>query len=212
MSHRSRWFVHFFLSFLNFKTKTYYSGSRKQFQNRFCFFCFPLFAFFLFCLFSFFFLTCFFCAHHEGTNQAPIATAVSTHRKHSRTACNRPCTEQQSTYSSTSVRSCRQECVRQRSKQADKSKCYREPPCTCIVSYVSPCPLVHSLWGYLMRIIHPVCLSRLYSTPHYPEPAQSTSNQRPINVEYFQAQHPSRANQPINRAFTSDSIQALVTP
>ena len=33
----------------------------------------------------------------EGTNQAPIAT-VSTYPKHSRTACNWPCTEQQSTY------------------------------------------------------------------------------------------------------------------
>ena len=58
---------------------------------------FPLFAFFCFC-----FWTCFFCAHHEeGTDQAATATAVSTYliyRKHSRTACNRPWTEQQSTY------------------------------------------------------------------------------------------------------------------
>ena len=38
-----------------------------------------------------------------------------------------------------------------------------------------------------------VVLSRLYSTPQHPE----RPNQRPINVEYFQAQHPSRANQPI---------------
>ena len=38
----------------------------------------------------------------------------------------------------------------------------------------------------------------------------SRPNQRPITVEYFQAQHPSRANQP--RASISDSIQALVTP
>ena len=45
-----------------------------------------------------------------------------------------------------------------------------------------------------------------YTVPHSIE----RPNQRPINVECFQAQHPSRANQP--RAFTSDSIQALVTP
>ena len=31
-----------------------------------------------------------------------------------------------------------------------------------------------------------------------------------INLESFQAQHPSRPNQP--RAFTGDSIQTLVTP
>ena len=59
------------------------------------FFSFALF--FLFC-----FRTSFCCAHHEGTAQAPIAT-VSLYRKHSRTACNRPYTEQQSTYSSTLV-------------------------------------------------------------------------------------------------------------
>ena len=56
----------------------------------------------LFCLFFSCFSTCFFCAQHEGTNQAPTAT-LSTYRKHSRAACNRPCTEQQSTYSSTFV-------------------------------------------------------------------------------------------------------------
>ena len=39
-------------------------------------------------------------------------------------------------------------------------------------------------------------LSRLNSTPQHPE----RPNQRSINVEYLQAQHPSRANQP--RAFT----------
>ena len=70
-------------------------------------FCFPLFWF---C-----FWTCFFCAHHEGVNQAPIAT-VSTYHKHSRTAYNRPCTEQQSKY--ISIVSTR---VRQRT-QADRSK------------------------------------------------------------------------------------------
>ena len=43
-----------------------------------------------------------------------------------------------------------------------------------------------------------------------PRSIPSRANQRPIKVEYFQAQHPNRANQP--RAFTSDSIQALVTP
>ena len=48
-----------------------------------------------------------------------------------------------------------------------------------------------------------VVLSRLYSTPQHPE----RPNQRPINVEYFQALNPGRANQP--RAFTSDSIQPL---
>ena len=37
------------------------------------------------------------CAHHECTTQVPLTT-LSTHRKHSRTACNRPCTEQRSTY------------------------------------------------------------------------------------------------------------------
>ena len=69
----------------------------------------------------------FFCAHHEGTNQAPKTTAVSTYRKHSRTASNRPCTEQQSTFSSMFV-STR---VRQ-GKQAgmkEHVKCCREP-CT----------------------------------------------------------------------------------
>ena len=50
-------------------------------------------------------------------------------------------------------------------------------------------------------------VSSLHSTPHS-IPRQP--NQRPINVDYFQAQHPSRANQP--RTFTSDSIQALVRP
>ena len=43
-----------------------------------------------------------------------------------------------------------------------------------------------------------------------PHSIPSRPNQRPINVEYLQAQHPSRASQ--SRAFTSDSIQALVTP
>ena len=43
-----------------------------------------------------------------------------------------------------------------------------------------------------------------------PHSTPSRPNQRPINVEYFQAQHPSRANQP--RAFTSDSILALANP
>ena len=42
-----------------------------------------------------------------------------------------------------------------------------------------------------------------YTEPHS---ILSRPNQRPINVEYFQAQQPSRANQP--RVFTSDSIQA----
>ena len=42
-----------------------------------------------------------------------------------------------------------------------------------------------------------------------PHSILSRPNQRPINVEYFQAQHPCRANQP--RALTSDSIQVLVT-
>ena len=42
----------------------------------------------------------------------------------------------------------------------------------------------------------------LHSIPSRPDP-------RPINVEYLQSQHPSRANQ--SRAVTSDSIQALVT-
>ena len=46
-----------------------------------------------------------------------------------------------------------------------------------------------------------------YTVPHS---IPTRPNQRPINVEYFQTQHPSRANRP--RAFTSDSIEALVTP
>ena len=45
-----------------------------------------------------------------------------------------------------------------------------------------------------------------YALPHS---IQSRPNQRPINVQYLQAQHPRRANQPT--AFTSDSIEALVT-
>ena len=44
-----------------------------------------------------------------------------------------------------------------------------------------------------------------YTVPHR---IPSPPNQRPINVEYFQAQHLSRANQ--SGAFTSDSIQAMV--
>lgn len=43
------------------------------------------------------------CTPSEGTNQAPIATAVPTYRKGSRTARNRPCTAQHSTLSSTFV-------------------------------------------------------------------------------------------------------------
>ena len=46
-----------------------------------------------------------------------------------------------------------------------------------------------------------------YTVPHS---IPSRPNQRLINVEDFQTQHPCQANQP--RAFTSDSIQALVTP
>ena len=61
------------------------------------------------------------------------------------------------------------------------------------------------IWGYLMRT--PSLFHLGYTVPHS---IPSPSNQRPINVEYFQAQHRSRANQ--RRAFTSDSIIALVTP
>ena len=43
-----------------------------------------------------------------------------------------------------------------------------------------------------------------------PHSIPSRLNQGPINVEYFQAQRQSRVNKP--KAFTSDSIQALVTP
>ena len=45
-----------------------------------------------------------------------------------------------------------------------------------------------------------------YTVPHS---IPSRPNQRPISVESFRAQHPSRANQP--RALRSDSIQALDT-
>ena len=56
-------------------------------------------------------------------------------------------------------------------------------------------PLFHSVltnWGIQtlkkkpvptyggIQCVHPVCLSRLYSTPQHPEPAQSTSNQRRV--------------------------------
>ena len=47
---------------------------------------------------------------------------------------------------------------------------------------------------------------QMRETPQHAE----RPNHRPISVEYFQAQHPSRAKQP--RTFTSDSIKALVTP
>ena len=61
------------------------------------------------------------------------------------------------------------------------------------------------IWGYLMRT---PCLFYLDYT--VPDSIPSRPNHRRINVEYFQAQHPSRANQP--RTFTRDSIQARVTP
>ena len=61
------------------------------------------------------------------------------------------------------------------------------------------------IWGDLMHT--PRLFDLGYTVPHS---IPSWPNQRSINVEYFQSQHPSRANQP--RAFTSDSIQALVTP
>ena len=54
----------------------------------------------------------------RSTNQAPKAI-VSTHRKHSRTAFNRPCTERQS--AQRVVLACRPECENA-SKQARKSK------------------------------------------------------------------------------------------
>ena len=62
----------------------------------------------------------FICAQHEGTNQAPTA-AVFTYHELCRTACNRSCTEHQSTNNSTlmSIRG------RQR-KQADKSESIAE--------------------------------------------------------------------------------------
>ena len=76
-----------------------------------------------------FFLASFFCAHRkvmEDTNQAPIATAVSTYRMHSRTVCNRPCTEQLNVKYIQQYVSYRQDSrVRQR-KSADKNKCFAE--------------------------------------------------------------------------------------
>ena len=62
------------------------------------------------------------------------------------------------------------------------------------------------IWGYIMRTPSLIYLG--YTAVSHSTP--SRLNQRPINVESFQAHHPSRENQP--RAFTSDSIQALVTP
>ena len=62
-----------------------------------CFFS-PFFLFFF--LFLFLKLLLLRTPRSESTNQAPIA-AVSTHRKHSKTARSRPDTEQQSTCSST---------------------------------------------------------------------------------------------------------------
>ena len=62
------------------------------------------------------------------------------------------------------------------------------------------------IWGYIMRT--PSLFYLGYTAVSHSTP--SRLNQRPINVESFRAQHPSRENQP--RAFTSDSIQALVTP
>ena len=49
-----------------------------------------------------------------------------------------------------------------------------------------------------------------YTVPTYSLRLSNTSRVGRINLESFQAQHPSRSNQP--RAFTSHTIQALVTP
>ena len=82
--------------------------------------------------FCFFNLLFFFCAHHEGTNQDPKATVVSTCRKYSKTAFNWPCAEQQRTYGSTFV-STR---VRQRKQEGvnEQVKCCRDP-CTSILCF-----------------------------------------------------------------------------
>ena len=99
--------------------------------------------------FSFFELLFFFCAHHEGTNKPSSESQhllVRTYRKHSSTAFNRPCTEQQSTYSSTFVSTT----VRQRNfaKQAsmkEQVKCCREP----YVNILGLCFPLFSLFLYV---------------------------------------------------------------
>ena len=100
------------------------------------FFC-SLSFFFFFAFVSFCVSTCFFCAHHEDRNQAPIATAVCTHGKHSRTPSNRPRAEQQKT-----VGSCRPESDNA-STQTIKSKSQVLPRATMYerAFYVSFCPL-----------------------------------------------------------------------
>ena len=101
----------------------------------------PLFFLLFFCCFLDCFFACFFCAHQEqkAPTQALIATqAVSTYRKHSRTACNRPCTERQSVYSSKSVLNRHQSAITQTDRA---SVAEREPSCTSILFCVSFSPL-----------------------------------------------------------------------
>ena len=81
-----------------------------------------------------------------------------------------------------------------------------------VLSPITPCATV---WAIEKPYPHNMGVFNAYTQFVYlgytvPHSIPSRPNQRPINIEYFQAQHPSRANQP--RAFTSDSIQALVTP
>ena len=61
------------------------------------------------------------------------------------------------------------------------------------------------IWGYLMRTPRLFYLG--YTVPHS---IPSRPNQRPMKVEYFQAQRPSRANQP--RAFTQATASKHWSP
>ena len=89
-------------------------------------FFFSLCFYFVFCVWAFF------CAHpkwsHHSNSDSHSSYDTYSYRNHSKTACNRPCTEQQSAHNSTFL-STRQRRVPQR-KQADKNKCCREPPST----------------------------------------------------------------------------------
>ena len=92
-------------------------------------------------------LICFVCAHrevNEGTTQAPIATK-STYHKHSRTACNRARTEQQSTYSSIFASIRPQSATTQASRREQVFS--REPPSTCNYLVRFYCPLVLFFFG-----------------------------------------------------------------
>ena len=91
----------------------------------------------------------------EGTHQATIATLLSTYRKYSTTACNRPCTEQQkymSTAVSTFVSNRPQSATTQANRQERKCLAGSHHVCT----YLIFCVLLPSLLLLLIFESHVV--------------------------------------------------------